>query len=64
MAAKKRSVVSHKKSRDQNLTNQEFLNMNMNTFTFFKWNLKKKILCLKMAAKTSFVTLRKNDHLC
>ena len=29
----------------------------MNTFTFLKQNLKKKkLLCLKMAAKTSFVT--------
>ena len=30
----------------------------------FKINLKKKLFCLKLAAKTSFVTLCNNANLC
>ena len=36
----------------------------MNTFTFLKQNLEKKLFCLKMADKTNVVTLRNNANLC
>ena len=73
MAANERIFVSQEKSRDQNLKNhfpKELFNKiwlkdeEHEYINIFEIKFEKKLFCLKMPAKTSFVTLRNSAHLC